>query len=89
MESCITIHGRAMERHPEITPEDVAHAWASRVATATRCGKYSDELVVIGFDANGRMIEIVAVEQADDTILVFHCMAPPSAKTLRETHLID
>lgn len=87
MERYITIHGRSMERHPEIAPEDVAHAWAGRIATATRRGRHAEEVVAVGFDANGRMLEMVAVEQADGSALVFHCMTPPSAKTLRETGL--
>lgn len=87
MERYLTVHGRVMERHPEISPEDVAHAWTSRVASATRRSKVADEIVAVGFDANGRMLEMVAVEQANGSVLVFHCMTPPSAKTLRETNL--
>ncbi len=40
-------------------------------------------------DARGRLLEMVAVELEDGTPLVFHCMTPPSEKTLRETGLAD
>ena len=89
MEAFIEINRRVMARHPEISPEDVAHAWAARIATANRRGKYSEETVAVGFDGKGRMLEMVAVTKADGTMHVFHAMTPPSAKTLRETHLVE
>lgn len=87
MNHCIVVHGRVMERHPEIAPDDIAHAWISRIASATRRTERADETVVVGFDARGRLLEMVAVELEDGTPMVFHCMTPPSAKTLRETGL--
>ena len=87
MSDVITVHGRVMERHPEIRPEDVAHAWANRIASATRYSKWPTQYMAIGFDENGRMLEMAAVEQEDGTLLVFHATIPPSAKTLREVGL--
>lgn len=89
MEEYITVHGRIMRRHPEISPQDVGTAWGNRIATAQRRGKHADELVAVGFDAQGRMLEMVAVVQEDGVVLVFHAMTPPSAKTLKETNLVD
>ena len=89
MGRCIVVHGRVMERHPEISPDDVAHAWVSRVASATRRTGHADQTVVVGFDARGRLLEMVAVELEDGTPLVFHCMTPPSAKTLKEIGLAN
>ena len=88
MDSHIVVHGRVMERHPEITPDDVGHAWVSRVASAIRRTPRTDHMVVVGFDARGRLLEMVAVELEDGVPLVFHCMTPPSAKTLVETGLV-
>lgn len=88
MAEYIEVHGRVMERHPDITPEDVAHAWANRIAAATREDPRAGQTVAVGFDAKGRMLEMVAVEREDDTPLVFHAMTPPSTKTLRETGLV-
>ena len=87
MKSSIVVHGRVFERHPEIAPEDIAHAWMSRVATAARRTGHSDQIVAVGFDSHGRLLEMVAVVQEDGTPLIFHCMTPPSKKTLRETNL--
>ena len=89
MEDVLEVNARVMQRHPELCPEDVAHAWAARVASATRYGSYAEETVVVGFDASGRMLEVVAVEKSDGIMHVFHAMTPPSKKTLREVHLLD
>lgn len=65
---------------------NLAYAWTCR-ATATRRGRHAEEIVAVDFDAGGRMLERVAVGRANGSALVFHCMTPPSAKTLRETGL--
>lgn len=62
MERYLAVHGRVMERHPEISPEDVAYARTSRAASATRRSKIADEIVAVGFDANGKILEMVAIE---------------------------
>ena len=83
----ITIHCRVTQRHPELSAEDIAHAWVNRIAEAQRDVDPS-QLVVVGFDCSGRMLEMVAVELEDGDYLVFHAMTPPSKKTLRESRLI-
>lgn len=83
----IVVHGRVAQRHPELSPADVAAAWGNRVAEATRHGSFGEETVVVGFDGLGRVVEAVGVAQADGTTLVYHAMTPPSKKTLREVGL--
>lgn len=83
----IEVHPRVMRRHPELTPEDVAHAWGNRVAEAFRVGASPECVCAVGFDRAGRMVEMVAVELADGTPLVYHAMTPPSRKTLAEVGL--
>lgn len=88
MEDSIIVHGRIMERHPELTPVDIAHAWGARIATGMRLDADVAQKVAVGFDAKGRMIEMVAVTLSNGDVLVFHAMTPPSKKTLRETGLL-
>ena len=83
----LVIHRRIMERHPEVAPEDVAFAWANRIAFGER-DTDPRQICAAGFDAKGRMLEMVAALEEDGSVLVFHAMTPPSKKTLREIGLI-
>lgn len=77
-----------MERHPELTPEDIAHAWGNRLATGYRTSEDVRQTVAVGFDSKGRMIEMVGAHRANGETIIFHAMTPPSSKTLREAGLI-
>lgn len=88
MEDVIIVHGRIMERHPDISPDDVAHAWGSRIATGFREKDHLDHSVVVGFDAHGRMLEMVGTRTKEGPVLVFHAMTPPTHKTLEEVRLV-
>lgn len=89
MDDRLKVHWRIAQRHPEIAPEDVAHAWSNRIASATRRTSFCDEYIVVGFDSRGRMLEVIAVREEDGTPMAYHAMTPPSAKLLREIGLID
>ena len=78
------VHPRVHERHPEISDEDVRHAWEAYELRATR--DRADREMRVGFDLRGRALEMVGVLQGGDW-LVFHAMTPPSKKTLRETRM--
>lgn len=88
MTDTLEISGRIAIKHPEIAPMDVAHAWGNRIAMGIRNQGIAPQLVAVGFDASGRMLEMVGVEKENGTVLVFHAMTPPSKKTLREVSLI-
>lgn len=88
MEDQIIVHGRIMERHPELTPDDIAHAWGNRIASGNRLLIDLNQIVAVGFDSRGRMVEMVAVIDSNGETLVFHAMTPPSTKTLKEVNLI-
>ncbi len=45
-------------------------------------------LVAVGFDTNGRVLEMVGVAEETGAIRIFHAMTPPSKKTLREAGLV-
>lgn len=81
----IDVHPRVSQRHPEITDNDVLFAWHSRIALVIRETSVKDFYVSVGFDQRGRAIEMVAAEEEDGSLLVFHAMTPPGNKTLLET----
>jgi len=78
------IHPRIAQRHPELTEKDVREAWNNFLLSGTRTeSKNFPEVVRIGYDKQGREIEMVGA-QTDDAWLVFHAMTPASKKTIRE-----
>lgn len=83
-EQHVLVHPRITQRHPELSPEDVETAFKSQLDSFYRIQE--NQWVIIGLDANGRLIEIVAVIEGE-LIKIFHAMTPPSKKTLREIGL--
>ena len=80
----VVVHPRVMDRHPELSEDDVIAAWESYVRM-TRRG--DDQVIAIGFDNDGRAIEMVAKETNGD-YLVYHAMTPPTVNALRELGMI-
>lgn len=80
----IVVHSRVHFRHPELDPEDVLRAWDGAIASMPRLTKNPDEYVCLGFDAKGRLIEMVGVRGETGDWLIYHAATPPSDKTYRE-----
>jgi len=83
----VVIHPRVIERHPELSEDDVREAWNGYVRMTRREG-LDDCYVAIGFDSSGRAIEMVAVETIEGAWYVYHAMTPPTSKLLRELGLM-
>ena len=81
MECTTIIHSRVMKRHPNLRECEVAFAWEGYLCSAIRIP--GEREVRLGFDQQGRLIEMVDVH-AIDGWLVFHAMTPPSNKTIDE-----
>ena len=79
----VVVHPRVMERHPELSEDDVVAAWNAYVRMTRREGDES-YLVAVGFDVRGRAIEMVAVETIDGDWYVYHALTPPTKEILRE-----
>ena len=82
----IKVHPRVHRRHPEIDDEDVRSAWRNAIAMGRRLDTVPHVLVAIGFDTNGRLLEILAVFMDEGTCLAFHAMKA-AKKTFRELGL--
>ena len=87
MDPNIAVHRRVRDRHPELANADVLAAWKNAIASTQRTRKNPNEYVAIGFDGNGRLVEMVATRLADGNWLIYHAMTPPSANTLKELRI--
>ncbi|MDR1184036.1 MAG: hypothetical protein LBK67_04495 [Coriobacteriales bacterium] len=81
----IFVHSHA--RKHGITKDQIIHAWTNAIEVARREGKDgSIDYVAIGFDQNGKAIEMTAARNAVG-FLVYHANTPPTARALRELGL--
>ena len=80
----LIVHERVTARHPELTEEDVRSAWEGALTSTPRIHKNPSEYVALGFDGNGRLLELVAARLDGGDWLIFHAMTPPSDKTFKE-----
>lgn len=72
------------ENHPELTKADAAHAWEFCIRSMARIGKEPEGHVGIGYDASGRLVEVVAIRNSEGDWLVKHAQTPPQESTKRE-----
>lgn len=80
----IFVLDRVTERHPDVSPADAAHAWLHCIRSMPRLGKEPEEHVGIGYDSTGRLIEVVAVRNAEGDWLIKHAQTPPQPSIRRE-----
>jgi hypothetical protein len=87
----VEVSPRVRVRHPELTDADISSAWKNAPIVIERGGTPLPDvvLVAVGADSNNRLIEMVGAVKENGVIHIFHAMAPPSHKTLRELGLID
>ena len=80
----VIVHKRIMERHPELTEQDVLDAWenAFTYATRTHCAR-PFETMALGYDGKSRLIEMIALPK-NACWMIYHAMTPPSRKFLTE-----
>lgn len=82
----VIVHPRVRNRHPDVEEADVIAAWTRLLCMTRRTGGYDDNYMAVGFDLRGRLLEMVAVCDCDDTWIVFHAM-PATEKALKELGL--
>ena len=71
---------RVHERHPDVSKEDAIHAWRYCLRSMQRIGKEPEEHVGIGYDATGRLLEVVAIRGNSGAWLIKHAQTPPQEK---------
>lgn len=69
-----------------VTRESIEDAWVNFVEMCFRGTPNEGEVVVIGYDKEGKAIEIIAAERPFG-LVVFHANTPPSASILIELGL--
>lgn len=80
----LTIHPRVTERHPQLTDEDIRHAWENAYFEAIRPESPNyPEYLWIGDDSSGREIEMVGVPTVDGW-LIYHANTPVSKRVQAE-----
>ena len=80
----IFVLDRVPERHPDGSKEDAAHAWYHCIKSMPRLAPHRDEHVAIGYDARGRLLEVIAIRNNNGDWLVIHAQTPPQERVKRE-----
>lgn len=80
----IFVLDRIPERHPDVTKEDAAHAWEHCIRSMPRLCVEPEEHVGIGYDAKGRLLEIVAIRNDQGDWLIKHAQTPPQPSIKKE-----
>lgn len=80
----IDVLDRVSERHPNVTKEDAVHAWEHCIKSMPRLDKNPNEYVAIGYDASGRLLELVVVRNKNGDWLVIYAQTPPQERIKRE-----
>ncbi len=73
----VIVLDRVPERHPDVSKEDAAEAWAHCIACAPAIDVDPDRYIAIGIDGKGRQIELVAVRKDGGLWLIIHAQHPP------------
>lgn len=80
----LIVHPRVVKRHPELDEEGIKNAWNNALVSTPRIEKDPDQYIALGFDNDGRLLEVVATRLSNGDWLIFHAMTPPSNKTFIE-----
>ena len=81
------VHPRVVDKHPELTDEDVLYAFENYEIYKQRLDKEKYECLGFGFDAKGRIVEFVAVRNKEGDWLIYHALTPLSENAKRELGL--
>ena len=65
----------------------ILYAWGNFIKKMYRGKPNEGEIVCVGYDQKGKMIQMVGVEKGFG-VLIFHAMAPPTKNALKELGLL-
>ena len=80
----IYVHNRICAQHPDLAKDDVAFAWSNAFVSRPRLDKDPREHLALGFDQNGRLLEMVGIRGAEGDWLVYRALTPATKKARRE-----
>jgi hypothetical protein len=83
----VFVDDRVTLRHPSISKEDAATAWTRCIRSRPRIDKDPNEYLAIGTDEKGRLLELVALRDAEGDWLIYHAMTPPTENAKRELQM--
>lgn len=81
----VRVHPRVINRHPEVTTENVTEAFEATLRSRAR-DTHPVQWGGVGADSTRRLLEYIAVEDEPDGWLILHAM-PVTKKVLVEVGL--
>ena len=87
MKQIVIVHPQNCERHPELSVEDVLAAWNNCLRSSRRSSGAIEDFVAVGFDGKGRVIEMIAIPQGNNSWKIYHAMTPPTLRVLQDLGL--
>lgn len=81
------VHVDAHALRHGVAEEDIRYAWRNFVRLRHRGTPNEGQVLAIGPDRRGRLIQMVAVERAFG-VLIYHAMRPPTERALRELGMV-
>ena len=80
----VIVLNRIMDRHPDLTREDVLTAFHSIYIDAPRAGT-DNVWIAVGTDERLREIEMIyLIDYTNNRIIIFHAFSPPTKKFKQE-----
>ncbi len=80
----LVIHPHALKHG--VTENSIRYAWDNFVKRVYRESPDQDQIIAVGCDLAGKMIQLVAVDKLS-TVIIYHAMTPPTEKVLKELGL--
>lgn len=80
------IHPRIYHSQANISQEDILQAWNNALASAPVINESGCRQVwlTLGYDRQGRLLELASIHDQARLWMVFHAMTPPSHKTIQK-----
>jgi hypothetical protein len=69
-----------------LTERQIRYAWGHYLAMQHRRAPAEDEVIAIGHEQRGRLVQLVAIERKR-AIIIYHAMSPPTRRMLAELGL--
>ena len=77
----VYVHPNALKHG--LSENEIVFAWENFIRKQHRSGASGDQVIAVGADQKGRLVELVGVDKPFG-VLIYHAMTPPTAKMLLE-----